>query len=118
MKHIVLSILLVVASCGIGFSLTPSSPERNNLTSQVRISNPFPNPARESATFEFFIPPGVHDAHLVVRNLTGLVEINQRLDAGGNKIVLDISKLRNGIYLYTIEVDNQAIVSKRLAVSR
>jgi len=118
MKHIILSFLLVVPICGSGFAISPSSSENNNLLSQVRISNPFPNPASVSASFGYFLPPGVNEARLVVRNLTGHIEIIMPLDVEGNRVVLDISNLRNGIYLYTIEVDNQAVVSKRLVVVR
>ncbi|HSV76639.1 MAG TPA: T9SS type A sorting domain-containing protein [Bacteroidales bacterium] len=118
MQHIILSFFLVVAICGSGSALTPSSSENNNLLSQVRISNPFPNPASVSATFGYFLPPGVNEARIVIRNLTGHIQVIMPLDVAGNRVVLDISKLRNGIYLYTIEVDNQAVVSKRLVVAR
>ncbi|HSV89205.1 MAG TPA: T9SS type A sorting domain-containing protein [Bacteroidales bacterium] len=118
MKHLLLLILIVVAACKAGFSTSPGTAQGNTLQNQVIISNPFPNPARDLATFEYFLPAGAKEARLVVRNLTGLVEISQPLDVSANKVELDTSRLRNGIYLYSIEVNNQGVISKRLVISR
>jgi len=95
--------------------VTSSVPLRLN---QVMFSDPRPNPARDFALFDYQLPSGTNSARLVVRSLTGLVVMEIPIDVMGSRLRLETSGLKNGIYLYTLEVNERVITTKKLVVNR
>ncbi len=91
----------------------PSLPFAN-----VFVSDPFPNPARGYTTIEYRLTPEVRSGRVIVRSLTGQVVQTIPINLASNSIRIDTSSLNAGMYFYSIELNNQAFVSKRLIVGR
>ena len=85
---------------------------------QSTISSPSPNPARNFANFNYEIPFGASQAAMVVRDLTGRVVLDVPLNVDDNRFQLNTSGLSNGIFLYSLVVDGQTVVTRRLMVTR
>ncbi len=77
-----------------------------------------PNPARGFTSIPFEISADGKNAQLVVRNLLGNIVHQQNLQLGNQKVRIDTSNLSNGIYIYSLVVDNQTLASKRLVVTK
>lgn len=77
----------------------------------------FPNPAQNSATFENTLPSG-ETGMLIMYDLTGKLLSSYKLNAGYNKLDIDLSNYSNGIYLYQIFITGEIVDHKKLAVTK
>lgn len=82
------------------------------------LSSPSPNPAASFTSFSCTIPDEVNQAFLIVRDLTGRVVLEQPVDVNDNRIRLNVADLSNGIFLYSLLLDGQPVVTRKLIVSR
>ncbi|MFW5725508.1 MAG: T9SS type A sorting domain-containing protein [Bacteroidota bacterium] len=96
---------------------TPTSADYLSNTNQWRLEDARPNPARSHTWINYQVPADARNASIVVRNLLGNPVINEDLSASENKLRLDTSRLSNGIYIYSLLIDNQVVQSKRLVVA-
>lgn len=76
-----------------------------------------PNPARGFTWINYDLPLGTQHAQIIIRNLIGQIVLTENLQQGQSRSRIDTSNLNNGIYIYSLVVDNQTINSKRLVVS-
>ncbi|MBO4488507.1 MAG: T9SS type A sorting domain-containing protein [Bacteroidales bacterium] len=74
----------------------------------------YPNPASSSVTLEYSAS-NVHNAFLVIRNLTGMEVYRTPVSISG-KSTVDVSSFRAGVYFYGIESDGRMLSSKKLLV--
>jgi hypothetical protein len=84
----------------------------------VVFSDPYPNPARGHTTIDYQLTPEVKSARIILRSLTGQVVQTFPLNTNANSIRIDTSSLNSGMYFYSIELNNQVFLSKRLIVGR
>jgi hypothetical protein len=84
----------------------------------VVFSDPYPNPARGHTTVDYQLTPEVKNARIILRSLTGQVVQTFPLNVTANSIRIDTSSLNSGMYFYSIEINNQVFLSKRLIVGR
>jgi hypothetical protein len=76
-----------------------------------------PNPARGYTWIPFTLPEDVNNAQIVVRNLLGSIVKTETINSGSERVRIDTSMLNNGIYIYTLQINNQPVESKRLVVA-
>jgi hypothetical protein len=86
----------------------------NNLT----VSNAYPNPAASQTSFDYVLPQSASNASIVIRNLLGAVVKEVVLTDRSGKATINVSDLNDGVYFYSIIVNNETIETKRLIVSR
>jgi hypothetical protein len=96
---------------GIGIDDTPS-------LQNVTISNPYPNPASSRVNFDYQLPANARQAVISVHSLLGSKVKEIPLLGTSGKVTFDVNDLKEGIYFYSIVVDNNIIATKRLVVSR
>jgi hypothetical protein len=77
---------------------------------------PYPNPASQQATFEYTIPSGAGNTHLIIRNMLGVEVANLTIDERGGKKSIDVSSYASGIYFYSLMIDGKVMQSKKLIV--
>jgi hypothetical protein len=77
----------------------------------------YPNPASANApvTISYTLTDNT-DHHLVIKNILGAAIANIPLSPYENKVVLDASLLKSGVYFYAIENRNQISIAKKLIV--
>jgi hypothetical protein len=84
---------------------------------RFHLSDPQPNPARGYTWIEYTVPPISSNSQIVIRNLLGKQVYTENLSYGDNRIRINTQQLNNGIYIYSLIVDNQVVESKRLVVT-
>ena len=96
---------------------TPSGiREINNSNNELLISN-YPNPAQDYTIFDYTIKSGGF-TKIEVFNISGDVvatPVNQRLEVGRYKTLINTDALSNGVYFYKITINNMS-VSKKLII--
>jgi hypothetical protein len=81
------------------------------------LSDPQPNPARGHTWINYSLPAGSSNAQIVVRNLLGKSVHTENISFGSNRVRINTQNLNNGIYIYSLIIDNQVVESKRLVVT-
>ena len=92
----------------------------NDLASnkKVSVSNPYPNPANSQTLFNYQLPANTSKASIKIHNLLGAVVKEVQLVGQSGKISVNVSDLNDGVYFYSIVVNNETYETKRLIVSR
>ena len=88
-----------------------------NHQSNFHLSDPQPNPARGFTWINYSVPAGSSNAQIVVRNLLGKSVHTENINFGSNRVRINTQNLNNGIYIYSLIIDNQVVESKRLVVT-
>ena len=95
------------AGSGVGYVLSEKPDVKLNV---------FPNPAQNFVNINFDIPVNFQNAQFEIRNILGSVVSSTPIDAKNGNRSIDISSLQNGVYFYTLMIDQQAILSKKLVI--
>ena len=83
---------------------------------QISISNPYPYPANDVVSFNYQLQHNV-DARIVMYDVLGNEIANYRLQSEYNKLVIQTSSLRTGVYLYSLILDGKNVATKKLVVN-
>ncbi|GAB4133107.1 MAG: hypothetical protein OHK0045_14330 [Raineya sp.] len=83
---------------------------------QISISNPYPYPANEVVSFNYQLQPNV-DARIIMYDILGNEIAAYRLQAEYNKLVIQTSSLRTGVYLYSLVLEGKNVATKKLVVN-
>ncbi|OQX80322.1 MAG: hypothetical protein B6D64_03360 [Bacteroidetes bacterium 4484_276] len=84
----------------------------------ISVSNAYPNPASSQTSFDYVLPQSTASASIKIHNLLGAVVREVALNERSGKVSVNISGLNDGVYFYSVVVNNQTIETKRLIVSR
>ncbi len=82
------------------------------------VSNAYPNPAVSVVNIEYKLPAGVRNASIKVNNLLGNAIQEITLSNAEGKVTIDVANLSNGVYFYSLIVDNSAIATRKFIVKR
>jgi len=82
------------------------------------ISNAYPNPASSGVNFDYTMPAGTGKASIRVTNLLGTIIDEVVLDKTSGKANLNVSNLKNGIYFYSLIINNSARITRKFVVKR
>jgi hypothetical protein len=85
---------------------------------KLSVSNAYPNPATSQTSFDYVLPQSASQASIRIHNLLGAVVREAVLTDRSGKATINVSDLNDGVYFYSVIVDNQTIETKRLIVSR
>lgn len=87
--------------------------------SQEELAGPslsvYPNPVRDLLKVNYDLAFG-EEAQFELINLVGSKVLSQTLDATKNYTEVDLSALRSGVYLYTLRVNGNLEISKKLVI--
>lgn len=93
-----------------GACLTASTEDN---TEELPILSAFPNPANGQVSIKHNLKV---DGTLFITDITGKIVKNQRIFSENTTTTVDISDLRPGIYVYSLESGSKRILSKKLVV--
>lgn len=78
-----------------------------------------PNPTSGMTTFGYYLPNSAQQARILFYSVDGSLIHQENLEAKGyNEIRLNTDLLSNGMFYYSLEVDNQKIDQKSFVVSK
>ena len=89
-----------------------------NATAGVSISNVYPNPATTASFIDYKLPKSVMSATLRVSNLLGVVVTEIPLERNEGKATINVSNLKEGIYFYSLIVNNSPTHTRKFVVKR
>ena len=81
-------------------------------------SNAYPNPANNTVSFDYNMPYDVNSASVAIYNMMGQEVVRQDLNLGGSRADINVSDLNEGVYFYSLIVNNQTVKTNKLVVSR
>ena len=95
-----------------------SAPVGTDL-SQVKLEQNAPNPFSEITRIEYVLPAAVADAVLTISDMQGRpVKTITNLPGGRQVLEIRAGSLAAGIYIYTLAVKGQEVISKRMVLTR
>ena len=81
-------------------------------------SNAYPNPANNVVSFDYNMPFDVNSASVAIYNMMGQEVVRQDLNLGTSRVDINVSDLNEGVYFYSVIVNNQAVKTNKFVVSR
>ena len=79
-------------------------------------SEVYPNPANQNVSLDYRFDVNVDAASIKIVNLLGSVVKEVEMNQNAGKISIDISDLNNGIYFYSVVVNNEILRTKKLVI--
>ena len=90
----------------------------NDFNSVEVFSNAYPNPASNTVSFDYNMPFDVNSASVAIYNMMGQEVVRQNLNLGGSRADINISDLNEGVYFYSLIVNNETVKTNKFVVSR
>ena len=81
-------------------------------------SNAYPNPANNTLSFDYNMPYDVNSASVAIYNMMGQEVVRQNLNLGGSRADINVSDLNEGVYFYSLIINNQTVKTNKFVVSR
>jgi hypothetical protein len=96
-----------------------SSPEGigEDLLSSIDFSNAYPNPSDKVAYFDYSLQADLTNAKLVISNLLGAVVETVNIPASEQRIQINTAGLQNGLYICSLEVQNNVVATRKLIIN-
>lgn len=89
---------------------------KENVLKQFNFSNPQPNPAIGSTSIKYDFPHAAK-AKIKIYNAIGTLMKEVRIDDENGKITISTEELSNGVYFYSLLVNDKIVGTKRLIVA-
>ena len=86
----------------------------DNLT--FSLSDAYPNPAESTVYFDFTLEQNVLEAKIIIRTLLGSVVAEHNLEGQHGKASINVDDFVEGIYFYSLMVDSELKLTKKLIV--
>ena len=77
-----------------------------------------PNPAKSQTIFHYRLPEDTENGSIIVTDLNGRRIISWDIEGKAGSISWDIRSLKEGVYLYYLKTDKQALSTRRLVIVR
>lgn len=82
------------------------------------VSNAYPNPAVNAVNFDYKLPSATQKASIRISNLLGTTVQEIALQKSEGKARIDVSNLNNGVYFYSLMINNSATTTRKFIVKR
>ncbi len=91
---------------------------QKNIFDLIKFSNAYPNPAKSFTTFDYSFPTSVNTARIEIRDILGSVVREVKLIGGKGVYRMETANINEGIYFYSVIVNEQLFTTKKLVVKR
>jgi hypothetical protein len=107
------------ASFDINF-LVEAKPEKSNIytSRQITIHDVYPNPVTTFASIDYTLHADPLKTKIVLHNILGSPIKEYELSPFENKLKLNVEDLNSGIYFYTLYIDNEGVITRKLIVKK
>ena len=86
---------------------------------KIRVSNLYPNPVDKIAIFDYQLDyQEESQIKIIFQNVLGSIINEYELQKFENKIKISTETLNPGVYFYTLQMDNQNLVTKKFIIKR
>lgn len=90
----------------------------NEINFAEAFSNAYPNPANSVVSIDYSLPMGAQSAAIAIYNMMGQEVIRQDVNTGDSKLNVNVSDLTDGVYFYSLIVNNQTVKTNKLVISK
>ena len=97
----------------VNFKYQPDAIEEINTV----FSNAYPNPANNTLSFNYEMQ-NANSAAVAIYNMMGQEVVRQALNLGNSRVDINVSDLNEGVYFYSLIVNNQTVKTNKFVVSR
>ena len=97
----------------VNFKYQPDAVEEINTI----FSNAYPNPANNTVSFDYEMQ-NANSAAVAIYNMMGQEVVRQDLNLGSSRVDINVSDLNEGVYFYSLIVNNQTVKTNKFVVSR
>ncbi|HXC03970.1 MAG TPA: T9SS type A sorting domain-containing protein, partial [Bacteroidia bacterium] len=95
----------------VHFNASPTGIQNHVLN--FSISDAYPNPASNTLSFNYKISNSSSTPHITIHNLLGNLVKSADMTESNGTAHLDVSDLEEGLYFYTLEVNNRPLAVKK-----
>lgn len=81
-------------------------------------SNAYPNPASNIVSFDYDLPSNVENAQVTIYNMMGQEVIRQDINGNAGKLDINISDLSEGVYFYSLIINNKTQRTNKLVIKK
>lgn len=89
-----------------------------DISKDIKFSNAYPNPASASTTISYSLPKNSNNARIVIRDLLGATVKEIPITDFKGKKTITTSDMQDGIYFYSLVLDEKIITTKRLIIRK
>jgi len=87
-----------------------------NSLSSIQVSDIYPNPATNYINLDYSLPKEIESANIAIYNVLGSVVMKQQVELMNNKFRMDISELDGGVYFYSLLLNGESYITKKLVI--
>ena len=103
----------------VTYSIEDQAPERIIYESRaIRINDVYPNPVTEFALIDYNILDQEVEAKVVIHNVLGSVVSEYELPYLETQVKINAEDFNAGVYFYTLYLDNEGVMSRKLIVRK
>jgi len=88
------------------------------VSSLIMLHDVYPNPVTDHAFVDYNLLDNQVKAKIVIHNILGNAIDDYPLPASENKVKIRAEALNSGIYFYTLYLDNEGVVTRKLIVKK
>lgn len=92
-----------------------------SLAKAVKMSNVYPNPVTSAASFvtvDYKLPSGSNIGSIKVNNLLGTTVSVAELNRNEGSAQINVSNFKNGVYFYSLIINNSSVITRKFVVNR
>lgn len=95
-------------------------PERQNIYNSrlITLHDVYPNPVTDNATVNYKVQSDRVKAKIIVHNILGNIVGEYQLPPTENFVRIKADDLSAGIYFYTLYIDNESVMTRKLIVKK
>jgi len=96
--------------------VTSPSGVLDQMMANAHISDLYPNPATSFVSLNYDLPTQVESARIKIINILGSIVKDEEMNKNASNLRIDVSDLTNGVYFYSIIINNEVYKTKKLIV--
>jgi hypothetical protein len=103
----------------LNFSVEEKPVKDNIFNSRfITIHDVYPNPVSDAAHIEYKLLTDQVKAKIVIHNILGSVMVEYNLPVFETRVKFKVDELTAGVYFYTLYLDNEGVMTRKLIVKR
>ncbi|RLD25231.1 MAG: hypothetical protein DRI71_00155 [Bacteroidetes bacterium] len=84
----------------------------------VDLNDVYPNPATETAIFDYKIKNVSKEAKIIIHNVLGSIAGEYKLNPFEQQLKVSVENYNPGVYFYSLYIDNEGVATKKLVVRK
>jgi hypothetical protein len=88
------------------------------ISPHISLHDVYPNPVTDYGFINYSITNDAIEAKIIIHNILGNPIDEYNLPSGGNEVKIRAESMNAGIYFYTLYLDNEGVITRKLIVKK